>query len=75
METLASNTGSSLAGICNSIDGTTATDGETYHCCVNEEENKMYCAETALAAVLQINTANGANVCDTSDNAPICASD
>ena len=51
-----------LAGFCNAI------DTDTHHCCVNEEDSKMYCAETVLAGVLKIDISNGANMCDTSNN-------
>ena len=69
LELLASHTGNSLEGICNAI------DTDTYHCCVNNVDNKMYCAQTALASVLGIDVSNGANTCDTSNNAAVCAPD
>ena len=68
-ETLASNTGASLDGICNAI------DSATWHCCVNVQANKMYCAEKKVADILGIDTSNGANTCDKSNNAIVCLPD
>ena len=68
-ETLASNTGASLDGICSAI------DSATYHCCVNLQANKMYCAEKAIADILMIDTSNGPNLCDKSNNALVCRPD
>ena len=68
-ETLAQNTGFSLGDICNAI------DSATYHCCVNTQANKMYCAERTAADILKIDTSNGANTCDRSNNAIVCLPD
>ena len=69
LETLALNTGFSLEAICIVI------DSATYHCCVNTQASKMYCAEQALANALKIDTSNGANTCDKSNNALVCLPD
>ena len=77
VEKLAENTGEALAGICEAIDGVQATSSgtETYHCCVNRDDNKMFCATTTLATAIGISTSNGENTCDTSNTAQFCAPD
>ena len=74
LETLASNTGASLASICNAIDGT-PTGTDINHCCVNINNNKFYCAETLFANLLGISTQNGAHMCDAANKAIPCTLD
>ena len=74
LETLASHTGASLAGICNVIDGT-STGTDINHCCVNANNNKLYCAETLFGNLLGISTQNGAHMCDSTNAANPCLSD
>ena len=73
LEGLATNTGNSFDGICDVLDGT-AAGTDTYHCCVNGEHNKMYCALETLAGVIGISVANGPDVCDRTDTATSCLS-
>ena len=82
VEKLAENTGESLAGICEAIDGVQATSSGTdtlislpFHCCVNREDNKMFCATSTIANAIGINTSNGNNQCDTSNTATFCLPD
>ena len=77
MEVLIENTGQSLAGICEAIDGqqTTKSGNEEYHCCVNRENNKMFCATTTIADAIGINISNGENTCDSSNQAQFCIDD
>merc|ERR1711963_653640 len=67
LEELVSNTGNSLETICGAI------DGRRNHCCVNAAKNKLFCADTNLAAVFGINTSNGPKTCDISGNSMMCA--
>ena len=77
VEKLAENTGESLAGICEAIDGVQATSSgtDTFQCCVNRENNKMFCATSKIADAIGINTSNGPNSCDTSNTANFCLPD
>ena len=78
VEMLAKNTGRSLARICENIDGKQETDGsgsDTYHCCVNREDNKLDCATTSIARGLEIDMKNGDNTCDTTNKAKNCLPD
>ena len=77
VETLVENTGQSLAGICEAIDGqqTTKSGNEEYHCCVNRDNNKMICATTSIAGAIGIDTTNGENTCDSRNTAPLCVDD
>ena len=53
LETLASGTGATLAGICNVFHGT-LTGTVINHCFVNVNYNKMYCADTIFGNLLGI---------------------
>ena len=66
LENLIENTGEALASICQNIDGAQTTkDGiKTFHCCVNKQNNRMYCASDSIATFLGIDTSNGGNTCD-----------
>ena len=79
VEKLADNTGESLAGICEAIDGIQSTSSdpvsEPFQCCVNREDNKMFCATSTIADAIGINTSNGPNTCDTSNTATFCLPD
>ena len=72
LETLAMHTGNSLAAVCKAIDGKSANTDDSYHCCVNAENNKLYCATTEFATILGISTTNGVNACDTTNTAQPC---
>merc|ERR1712136_534994 len=68
LDELVGNTGASLEGLCEVL------DGRGNHCCVNGEKNKLYCAPSEkLANILGINTSNVAATCDRTKNSIMCS--
>lgn len=82
LEKLTKNTGSSLALICEALDGyklnTASGTGGTrqYHCCINKKYNKIFCGiDNAAFATHGVSTANGVFHCDNHERKTLVESD
>ena len=67
LDELVGNTGLSLEGLCEAL------DGRGNHCCVNGEKNKLFCASEHSAKKLGINTSNGPDTCDRTNKSYMCS--